>query len=143
MAANEATFNSVPEAVSVAPGKGQIWTGRVLAGLTVAFMVFDAVGKLMRPKQVVDASAQLGYAAHTLPGIGIALLVCTLLYVIPRTAVLGAAVLTGYLGGAVASMVRVGAPTFELIFPVLFAIVIWGSLWLRMPRLRGLFPIVR
>ena len=125
------------------PGKGQLWTGRILFLVAVAFMLFDAVGKIIRPVQVVEASAQLGYNASTLPAIGIALLVCTIAYIIPRTSVLGAALMTGYLGGAVASMVRIGAPTFELIFPMLFATILWISLWLRTPQLRSLFPLVR
>lgn len=122
------------------PGKAQLWTGRILGILAVLFLVFDGVMKIISPPPVVQSSAQLGYSAALMPGIGIVLLALTLLYVIPRTSVLGATLLTGYLGGAVASMVRIHAPTFELIFPFLFAIILWVSLWLRTPQLRTVFP---
>ena len=144
MAVNEAVLTPVPQSVSLAlPGKGQLWTGRVLGIVAVLFLVFDGVMKLIRPESVLKASAPLGFTSDMLLGIGIALLACTALYVIPRTAVLGAAFLTAYLGGAVAVMVRFGMPAFELAFPILFAVVLWISLWLRLPQLRTVFPLVR
>jgi hypothetical protein len=144
MAANEAALNTLPqtETHAFSVGKGQLWTGRVLAILAVLFLVFDGAMKLIRPESVLKASAPLGFTSDMLLGIGIVLLTCTALYVIPRTSVLGAALLTGYLGGAVAVMVRFGMPTFELIFPILFAILLWISLWLRTPELRRVFPLV-
>jgi DoxX-like family len=99
--------------------------------------------KLFKPVFVVQATVKLGYPESTIVGIGIALLVCTLLYAIPRTAVLGAVLLTGYLGGAVASNVRVGAPLFNVAFPIVFATLVWGSLWLRDRRLEQLLPLTK
>jgi len=143
MTSHEAGFNDIPgAAISAVPGKGQLWTGRVLGILVVLFLVFDGVMKLIRPESVLKASAPLGFTSGMLLGIGIVLLLCTALYVIPRTSVLGAAFLTGYLGGAVAIMVRFGMPAFSLTFPILFAVLLWISLWLRTPRLRMLFPLV-
>jgi hypothetical protein len=99
--------------------------------------------KLVKPEPVVKATVQMGYPADTISGIGVALLICTALYLIPQTAVLGAALLTAYLGGAVASQVRIGASAFSLAFPVMFCVLIWVSLLLRERRLRALFPIRR
>jgi len=118
--------------------KGSVWAGRILSGLGVACLVFDGVLKLMKPEFVVQATVQLGYPESSIVGIGVALLVCTLLYVIPRTAVMGAVLLTGYLGGAVASGVRVSAPLFNIVFPVVFAAILWGGLWLRDERVKVL-----
>ena len=101
----------------------------------------DGALKIFKPPFVVAANAQLGYAESTLPGIGLTLIICTVLYVIPRTSILGAVLLTGYLGGAVATQVRAGLPWFEIIFPVLFACLMWGGLWLRDRRLRRLLPL--
>lgn len=134
--------DAFPSSPTISRSKGQLWSGRALTILAVLFMVFDGVMKLILPPQVIQSAAPLGYSVSSLPGIGVALLLCTTLYVIPRTAVLGAALLTGYLGGAVASMVRIHAPAFELVFPFLFAIIIWASLWLRYPRLRTVFPVL-
>ena len=95
------------------------------------FLLMDGVMKLFKPPFVVQSSLQLGYAESTIVGIGVTLLVCSLLYVIPRTTVLGAIFLTGYLGGAVASNVRAGTPSFNIAFPLLFAVLIWAPLVLR------------
>ena len=122
-------------------GKGLLWTGRILSIVFVLFMIMDGVMKLFVPPSVVEASAKMGYTASTLPGIGIALLLCTLLYIIPKTRILGGLLLTAYLGGAVASQVRVGASPFELAFPILFAVILWASLWIGEPRLRALLPV--
>lgn len=119
----------------------RLWTGRILTGLCSAFMIMDGVMKLFKPSFVVQASAQLGYPESTLVGIGIALLVSTALYLIPRTSVLGVVLLTGYLGGAVASGVRALAPTFNIAFPVIVACIAWGGLWLRDSRIRALLPL--
>jgi hypothetical protein len=144
MAVNEAVLNRGPESVSLAlPGKGQLWTGRVLGVLVVLFLAFDGVMKLIRPESVLKASAPLGFTSNMLLGIGIALLACTALYVIPRTSVLGAGLLSAYLGGAVCIMVRFGMPPFEMAFPILFAVLLWISLWLRLPQLRSMFPLVQ
>ncbi|KAA6459704.1 DoxX family protein [Acidobacteria bacterium AB60] len=119
------------------PG-GQLWAGRILGGLLGAFFLFDAVMKLVKPAPVVTATLQMGFRESSILPIGIALLICTALYVIPRTAVFGALLLTGYLGGAVASQVRIGAPLFSILFPAVFAVLVWTSLCLRNPRVRAL-----
>ena len=115
-----------------------IWAGRILAGLTALFMLLDGVMKIAKPPQVLQANVRLAYPVSTLSGIGVALIVCTLIYLIPRTSILGAILLTGYLGGAVASNVRAGSGWFETIFPALFAVLIWYGLCLRDRRLRNL-----
>jgi hypothetical protein len=111
------------------------WTGRILSTLAVLFLVMDGGMKLFKPPFVVQATVQLGYPVSTIVGIGIVLLFCTALYVIPRTAVWGAILLTGYLGGAVASNLRAGTPAFNVAFPILFGAVVWASLVLRDRRL--------
>src|SRR3981081_2687462 len=117
--------------------KGRLWTGRIMSALPVLFLLMDGVMKLMKPDFVVKATIQLGYPESVIFGLGIVVLVCVILYVIPRTAVLGAILLTGYLGGAVATHVRVGDPLFShALFPVYFAILLWGGLYLREERLR-------
>ena len=120
--------------------KWQLWTGRVLATLSVLFLLFDAAGKFMMPVQVVEACERLGFPVHLSPALGILLTLGTLLYAIPRTAVLGAVLLTGYLGGAVAIQMRAGSPLFETVFPVIFGIVLWAGINLRDARLRKLIP---
>jgi hypothetical protein len=115
-----------------------IWAGRILSLLIALFMLFDGVMKIVKPPQVLEANTRLAYPLSSLSGIGIALIVCTLIYLIPRTSILGAILLTGYLGGAVASNVRAGSGWFETIFPVLFATLVWAGLGLRDHRLRSL-----
>jgi len=118
--------------------KKQIWLGRILSALAALFLFVDGAMKLVKPPRVVQATLQLGYAESAILGIGATLLVCTLLYVVPRTSSLGAALLTGYLGGAVASNVRAAMPTFNVVFPFILAGFIWGGLWLRDLRVRNL-----
>src|SRR5712664_1588569 len=118
--------------------KTRLWTGRIISALPVLFFIFDGVMKLVKPPVVVQATLQLGYPASTILPIGLVLLIGTLLYVIPRTSVLGAILLTGYLGGAVATHVRVGAGWFPVLFPVVFGVLIWGGLYLRDEGLRAL-----
>jgi hypothetical protein len=117
----------------------QLWTGRVLSGIVSAFFLMDGAMKLAKPAPVVQATLRLGYPESTILGIGIVLLVCTVLYLIPRTALFGAVLLTGYLGGAVATQVRVSAPWFNILFPVFFGCVVWAGLYLRDRRLRSIF----
>jgi hypothetical protein len=112
-----------------------IWVGRVLTVLTALFMLLDGVMKIVKPPQVLEANARLAYPISTLSGIGMALIACTLIYFIPRTSIPGAILLTGYLGGAVASNVRAGSGWFETVFPMLFAALIWVGLILRNRRL--------
>jgi hypothetical protein len=125
----------------VAISKGRVWSGRILSVLAVLFFVMDGAMKLAKPPFVVKATLQLGYPESTIVGIGAVLLAATLLYVVPRTAVLGAILLTGYLGGAVAANVRAATPLFNIVFPIVFASMVWGGLWLRDPRLERLLPL--
>ena len=112
--------------------------GRITTSLAAVFLIFDGGAKVLKAKQVIDATAQLGFPVQTIPLIGALLLLSTLVYVIPQTALLGAVLLTGYLGGAIAVQLRVGNPLFEMIFPVFVAMAIWGGLLLRDPGLRAL-----
>jgi DoxX-like family len=127
----------------LAPGvsKGRLWAGRILTALVVVFMLFDAAGKLMMPSFVVEAFARLGCPLSICRTIGVVLLAATVLYTIPRTAVLGALLLTGFLGGAVAIHLRAGSPLFETTFPILFGVLTWAGIYLRDSRLGALLPI--
>jgi DoxX-like family len=120
--------------------KKVLWTGRILSGLAVLFFLMDGVMKLFKPSFVVEATVRLGYPESDIVAIGIILVACTLLYIISRTCILGAILLTGYLGGAVASQVRVGAGWFNVLFPVMFGLLTWGGLWLRDIRVRAWLP---
>jgi hypothetical protein len=118
-----------------------IWAGRIIGGLATAFLIFDAVGKLLRVQPVIDGTQLLGYPTDVIFGLGVTLLTCVLLYIVPRTSVLGAVLLTGYLGGAIATHVRVGNPLFtHVLFPTYVAAMLWGSLFLRDRRLHILLP---
>jgi DoxX-like family len=122
--------------------KGRLWTGRIVSGLPALFLSMDGVMKLLKPDFVVKATVQLGYPENVIFGLGIVLLVCVVFYIFPRTSILGAILLTGYLGGAVATHVRVGDPLFShALFPVYIAILLWGGLYLRNDRLRALVPL--
>jgi hypothetical protein len=119
-----------------------VWTGRVLSGLVIAFMLFDSIIKLMMIQPVIDSFRQMGFPENLAIEIGVIGLVCTVLYAIPRTAVLGAILLTGMLGGAIASHVRIGSPLFShVLFGVYLGLFAWGGLFLREPRLRALIPL--
>lgn len=118
------------------------WAGIIISGLPVLFLLLDAVGKLVRPEPVVQGTIELGYSESVILPLGIVLLVSTLLYIFPKTSVLGAILLTGYLGGAVATHVRIGNPLFtHILFPVYIGIMLWLGLYLRDGRLRALVPI--
>ncbi len=121
--------------------KKLLWTGRILSTLAVLFMLFDSVGHLLKPAPVVQAFVQLDFPLRLSLTLGIIQLICIVIYIIPRTAVLGAVLLTGYLGGAVAIHMRVGNPLFETIFPILIGILFWAGLLLRDYRLRTIFPV--
>jgi len=115
------------------------WIGRVLSGIPVLFLSFDAAVKLLNLPMVAEASEKLGIPASLGPAIGVVLAVCVLLYCVPRTAVLGAVLLTGYLGAAVLVHVRVGNPLFShTLFPIYVAVLCWGGLYLRDERVRRL-----
>ncbi len=135
--ASTSTQSQTPAEAGEAISTKRIWSGRVLSTLPSLFFLMDGGMKLFKPQFVVDATVKMGYPESVIVGLGVVLLTCTLLYVIPRTAILGAALLTGYLGGAVATHLRVGDPWFVVIFPVLFGCFVWGGLYLRDRRLRG------
>jgi len=118
--------------------KKVVWTGRILSGLAALFFLIDGVMKLLKPSAVVEATRQLGYPESEIVGIGVLLLACTLTYIFPRTSILGAILLTGYMGGAVASQVRVGNGWFNVMFAVVFGALVWAGLWLRDMRVRNL-----
>ena len=126
------------------PHSKTIWTGRVLSTLAVLFLLFDAVVKLLQLPVAVEGTTQLGYPAGVVFGIGVVEMVCLALYVIPQTSVLGAILFTGYLGGAIATHVRIGSPLFtHVLFPIYVAVLIWGGLYAREDRLRSLIPMRR
>jgi len=129
------------ESTTASISNKKVWAGRILGGLPTLFLLVDGGMKLFKPAVVVEATLQLGYPESAIVGIGVVLLISTLLYLIPRTAILGAILLTGYLGGAVATHVRVNALLFNIIFPVFFGALLWGGLWLRDQRLRELLPL--
>ena len=129
---------------SNAGSRGALWTGRVFSTLAVVFLLFDSIGKLLQVPPVLAGSTQLGYPASTVLPIGVILLLCVVTYVVPSTSVLGAVLLTGFLGGAVATHVRVENPLFShTLFPIYVALFVWGGLFLRDPRLRQLFPLAQ
>jgi hypothetical protein len=119
-------------------GTKGVWAGRVLSALVVVFLAFDGTIKLMRLPAVLDATVQLGFPLSSIVPIGLTLLVCTLIYAIPRTSVVGAVLLTGYLGGAVAAQARAGNPMFETVFPIVVGTVAWAGVFLRDRRVRAL-----
>jgi hypothetical protein len=119
--------------------KGALWTGRIMSGLIVAFLTFDAVIKIIKIPAAVEGTVKLGYPASVLVPLGLVLLACVVLYVIPRTAVLGAILLTGYLGGATATQVRVSDPWFVL--PVFLGMLVWLGLYLRDAGLHSIVPL--
>lgn len=125
---------------------GAVWAGRILTGLLVAFLLVDAVMKLVPTAPVIETSAQMGWPTEIsgLRMLGVVLLLSTLLYAIPRTSILGAVLLTGYLGGTVAIHVRIADPWFShILFGVYLGILMWGGLYLRNEQLRELFPLKR
>jgi DoxX-like family len=132
------------ELASAKPSKTQRRVGWGLTTLTVLFMLFDAAGKLALEPHVVEATTKIGYPVAAIRPIGIIALICTILYAIPRTAILGAVLLTGFCGGAVASKVRIEDPLFSsVLFGVYFGIIAWAGLYLRDDALRRLFHVQR
>jgi hypothetical protein len=118
--------------------KAQLWTGRILSGIAVLFLLMDGVTKVLKLAPVVEATVQLGYPESSVVVIGALVLIGTALYLIPRTSVLGAIFLTGFLGGAIATHVRLGNPLFShTLFPTYVAALLWGGLVLRNLRLRA------
>jgi len=140
--ASQETGNRPNTAASGARSSNKaLWTGRVLSGFAVLFMLFDATMKVLELPVAVQGSTQLGYPESVVFGLGIVQLVCLAVYLFPRTSVLGAVLWTGYLGGAVATHVRLGNPLFShVLFPLYVAAFLWLGLWLRDERLRAVLP---
>jgi hypothetical protein len=121
--------------------KASIWAGRIISGLVVAFMLFDGIIKIMKVPTAMEGTARLGYPTNVVFPLGIVVLACVALYAIPRTSVLGAILLTGFLGGATATQVRVQDPWF--LFPVVIGVLVWTGLFLRDANLRTVIPVQR
>lgn len=117
-----------------------LWTSRILELLAVFFLLFDSLTKLLKVAPVLQAATRLGFSVHEIVGVGITLLICTVIYVIPQTSVFGAVLLTAYFGGAVATQSHIGSPAFETLFPVLFGVLVWLPLFIRERRIRALLP---
>ena len=133
----QATMQSAPAS------KGRLWAGRILSSLAVLFMLADAVMHILQPQPVVDAFNRLGYPIALAVPLGVIVIVCVVLYALPRTSFLGALFLTGYLGGAVSSHVRIGDVPFNVSFPIIVATLIWTGLFLRDRRLPALLGPAR
>lgn|ERR671922_1065196 len=118
----------------------QLWAGRIISAFPGLFLLVDGGMKLVKPAPVVETTVQLGYPESVIVGLGIVLVACTVLYLVPATSFLGAILLTGYLGGAVATHVRVGSGLFPISFPVILGALLWGGLFLRDDRLHALLP---
>jgi hypothetical protein len=127
---------------SAAGSRKRLWAGRIMSGLVVLFLTFDAVVKLLKLPPVVEGTVRLGYPERVIFGLGVVLLLSVIAYVVPRTSILGAVLLTGYLGGAIATHVRVGDPLLShTLFPIYVAMLLWGGLYLRDARLRTVLPL--
>lgn len=122
--------------------KPKRWTSYIMGGLVILFMLFDGIMKFVKPPEVIEGTLALGFSEEHLPILGGLAILSTLLYVLPRTAVLGAILLTGYFGGAMATHIRLNNPLFtHILFTVYLGILMWGGLWLRNKNLRALFPL--
>jgi len=128
---------------AAAPARAR-WAGRALTGVAVLFLTFDMTIKLVGAREAVDGTVQLGWAPHHLPILGVIQLACLVVYLVPRTAPLGAVLWTGYLGGAIATHLRLDNPLLtHVLFPVYVAALVWGGLYLRDPRVRALLRPAR
>ena len=134
------TVTQSAQTADLRPPKAMLWTGRVMSGLIVGFMLLDSVMHLAKPAPVVQAFSELGFPISLSVPLGIIGLICLVAYAVPRLSVLGAILLTGYYGGAVVTNLRVLHPVFECVFPILLGAIAWGGLWLRDERLRRLIP---
>jgi hypothetical protein len=122
-----------------AVSKGRLWTARIMGGLVIAFMLVDSIFKFIPNEQVTAGTIELGYQAHHIPIMGALGFLSILLFIIPRTQIIGAILLTGYFGGAIATHLRLDNPLFShILFPVYLAVLAWGSLWLKNEQLRKL-----
>jgi hypothetical protein len=133
------TAPTIESSVSVPVSKAKLWTARIMGGLVIAFMLMDSIFKLIPNDMVTAGTVELGYQAHHIPVMGVLGFISILLFAIPRTQVLGAILLTGYFGGAIATHVRLDNPLFShILFPVYLAVLAWGSIWLRNETFRRL-----
>lgn len=138
---SHATARLTPSTTQTSSLSKRIVAGRIVSAVPILFMIFDGGIKLAKVAPVTEAFVQLGYPVSLAPTIGILALVCTAVYAIPRSSVLGAVLLTGYLGGAIATQVRVGAGLFPIFFPLIIAALVWGGLFLRDERLRDFLSL--
>lgn len=129
-----------PTPQSAAVPKWMLWTGWIIGVLPAAMLVMSGAMKLAKPEFVVEGSEKLGWGEHLLIGLGIVEVSCAIIYLIPQTAVLGAILVTGYMGGAIATHVRIGEPLY---IQLALGLAVWGGLWLRDARLRALIPLRR
>ena len=129
-----------PRGVVAGVSKGRLWTGRIISGLVVLLLLFDSLTKVLKVQALMAAAVKMGFTELEVVKVGWILLTCIVLYVIPRTAVLGAALLTGYLGGAVATLLHLGMPVGQMLFPIIVGVLAWIGIYLREPRLHPLAP---
>lgn len=142
MTAISATYDPAESTAVPRPSKAALWGARITTGISVAFLLFDASFKLFATPEAIEGTTALGYSADVLLPLALVQLACLILYVVPRTAILGALLWTGYLGGAIATHVRVGNPLFShTLFPIYVAVLLWAGLWLRDQRVRALLPL--
>lgn len=126
--------------LSAPASKKMVWAGRIVSALPVLMLLMSAAMKFAKPAPVVEGFVKLGYPESLALGLGIVELACTVIYIIPQTSVLGAILLTGYLGGATATHVRIGDP---FLMPIVLGVLVWAGLFLRDARLRELIPLKR
>jgi hypothetical protein len=132
------------ESKMVIASRSMLWIGWIMSGIVVLFLLFDGITKLIMIDPVVDATIRIGFPLDVIRPLGIVCLACAILYAIPRTSILGAILLTGFLGGAVASKVRLEDPLFsQVLFGVYVGVLAWAGLYLRDGRLRSLIPLRR
>jgi len=120
-----------------------LWAGRIIGALAIVFLIFDSVIKVLKLAPAVESTTQLGYPETLVITIGIIELICLAVYVIPRTSIFGAILMTGYLGGAIATNLRAGTPLFNVVFPIIIGALLWGGIYLRDDKLRALIPLRR
>ena len=130
-----------PDTQTAPISKTALWAGRIISALLALFLLMDGVMKLLKPAFVVEGTVKLGYHESVIIPLGIVLIVSTVLYLVPRTSVLGAILLTGYLGGAVDAHVRAGEGLGPILFPVVFGALLWLGLYLRDHQLRSHIPL--
>lgn len=126
------------------PSKPILWISYIMSGLVILFMLMDSIMKFVKPQEVIEGTLALGFTEDHLITLGSLGLISTLLYIFPRTSILGAVLLTGYFGGAMATHVRLNNPLFtHILFTAYLGILMWGGLWLRNAKLKALFPVVK